>query len=92
MVELTCSYCMRHESVSVGKPRFDFKAAGYLVSIASVFALGAVAWPKGDDPKWSAPLLVVGMASSIIGMGLRYLAHLKARRALRETQAEARSS
>ena len=28
----------------------DWKALGYLTSIASVFFLGAIAWPKPDDP------------------------------------------
>jgi hypothetical protein len=44
---------MGQESVRIAKPTgLDFKATGYLVSIASVFFLGAIAWPKSDDPWW----------------------------------------
>jgi hypothetical protein len=28
----------------------DWKGLGYLISIASVFILGAVAWPNSDEP------------------------------------------
>ena len=81
---------MRHEHVTIDAPQgFDFKAAGYLVSIASVFFLGAIAWPKPDDPKWHLPALIAGMAASIAGMGLRYIAHLKQKRQLREAKQEA---
>ena len=80
---------MRHESFTVAKPGFDFKAAGYLVSILSVFLLGAVAWPKPGDPDWIKPVLIGGMALSIIGMGLRYLAHLQQKKEMRKTEAEA---
>ena len=55
----------------------DWKALGYLTSIVSVFFLGAMAWPKPDDPGWHLPALLVGMATSILGMGFRYLAHIK---------------
>lgn len=57
--------------------RFDWKALGYLVSIVSVFLLGTVAWPKPADPKWHLPVLVAGMATSILGMGLRWMAHVR---------------
>lgn len=57
--------------------RLDWKALGYLTSIASVFFLGAIAWPKPDDPHWVLPALIVGMATSILGMGFRYVAHIK---------------
>ena len=81
---------MRDETVTIEKPGFDFKAAGYLVSILSVFFLGAVAWPGPGDPAWVLPALIAGMALSIAGMGLRYIAHLKQKKELRQAEAEAR--
>jgi hypothetical protein len=71
------------------QPRFDWKALGYLVSIVSVFFLGAIAWPKSADPGWHLPVLIVGMATSIIGMGCRYKAHLDEQREIRKAKAEA---
>jgi len=68
---------------------FDFKALGYLVSIASVFVLGAVAWPGPDEPKWHLPLLIVGMATSIIGMACRYKSHVDEVRELKKAEAKA---
>ena len=78
---------MRNESPD--PPKFDWKAAGYLVSIASVFFLGAIAWPKPEDPRWHLPALIVGMATSVIGMGLRYKAHLDQQKELKEAKAKA---
>jgi O-antigen/teichoic acid export membrane protein len=63
---------------------FDWKAAGYLTSMVSVLFLGAVAWPKPDDPAWVLPALIVGMATSIVGMGFRYLAHLQQKKRMSE--------
>ncbi len=54
----------------------DWKALGYLTSIVSVLFLGVVAWPKPSDPPWVLPVLLFGMATSILGMGFRYLAHI----------------
>ena len=82
---------MRHETVTLNtRPGFDWKGLGYLISIASVFFLGVIAWPKAGEPGWHLPALLVGMATSIIGMGCRYKAHLDQQRELRRTQAEAR--
>lgn len=67
----------------------DWKAIGYLVSIVSVFFLGSIAWPKPDDPWWQTPALIIGMATSILGMGFRYKAHLDQQRELRKTKAKA---
>ena len=61
----------------------DWKGLGYLVSILSVFLLGAIAWPTASEPRWHMPVLVAGMATSICGMGFRYLAHLQQTRELR---------
>jgi uncharacterized membrane protein YqhA len=54
----------------------DWKALGYIVSIVSVFFLGAIAWPKPEDPSWHLPVLIIGMATSVLGMAFRYLAHI----------------
>lgn len=54
----------------------DWKAIGYLTSIVSVFFLGAIAWPKPEDPDWHLPVLIIGMATSVLGMAFRYLAHI----------------
>ena len=84
---------MRHESVTIPVPTgLDWKALGYLISIASVFFLGAVAWLKENPPGWYYPVLVIGMATSIIGMACRYVAHLREKREIRRAQAEAERS
>jgi hypothetical protein len=67
----------------------DWKALGYIVSIVSVFFLGAIAWPKPTEPWWHPPVLIAGMATSIIGMGFRYKAHLDQQREIRKAKAEA---
>nr|NUR37298.1 hypothetical protein [Sphingomonas sp.] len=68
----------------------DWKGLGYLVSIASVFFLGSIAWPKPDAPWWHLPALIVGMATSILGMGFRYKAHLEEQREIKKAKADAR--
>ena len=81
---------MRHEEVTIPRPSgLDWKATGYLISIVSVFFLGAVAWPKPNAPSWYHAVLVIGMATSIIGMGCRYMAHLHQKREIRKAKAEA---
>ena len=72
--------------------RVDWKGLGYLISIVSVFFLGAVAWTKENPPGWYYPVLIIGMAPSIIGMAFRYKAHLDQQRELKRTKAEARRS
>ena len=48
------------------------KSIGYLVSILSVLLLGAVAWGSvADDPAVRA-CLILGMLTSVSGMGLRW--------------------
>jgi hypothetical protein len=54
----------------------DWKALGYIASIASVFFLGAIAWPKPGEPWWHLPALIIGVVTSVLGMGFRYLAHI----------------
>jgi hypothetical protein len=80
---------MRHETVTIPATGVDWKGLGYLVSIISVLVLGAVAWPKPADPAWHVPALVCGMATSMLGMGFRYIAHLKQQKDLRQAQAHA---
>jgi membrane protein DedA with SNARE-associated domain len=70
----------------------DWKALGYLTSIVSVFFLGAVAWPKPDDPAWALPVLIAGMAASVLGMGFRYLAHIQQKKEIAKTKAEQRQA
>ena len=67
----------------------DWKGLGYLVSILSVFLLGAIAWPKAQDPKWHVVILIAGMATSILGMAFRYKAHLDQQRELKKAEAKA---
>jgi hypothetical protein len=82
---------MRHETVTVAAPSgLDFKAIGYLTSILSVLFLGAIAAAKDDPPGWYYPVLIIGMALSIIGMGFRYVAHLRQKHEIHEAQAEAK--
>jgi len=81
---------MRHENVTTASSGADWKALGYLVSIVSVLFLGSIAWPKSDDPWWHLPALLVGMATSVIGMAFRYKAHLDQKREMKRTKAEAR--
>jgi hypothetical protein len=84
---------MRHQTVPAPPGRgLDWKALGYLISIASVFFLGAIAWPKPDAPWWHLPALILGMAASILGMACRYKAHLHQKREIGKAKAEARSS
>ena len=68
------------------------KRLGYLVSTISVLFLGAVAWPKPGEPRLIALAVTVGMATSVGGMLLRYLAHLKTEREIREAEQEGRSN
>ena len=62
----------------------DWKALGYITSICSVLFLGAIAWPKPEDPDWILPVLILGMGTSILGMGFRYLAHIKQKQEMSE--------
>ena len=84
---------MRQEKVTIPAPTgVDIKAIGYLTSIVSVLFLGAVAWTKENPPGWYYPVLVIGMAASIVGMGFRYAAHLRQKREIRDAKAKAERS
>ena len=81
---------MRHETVTIPAGHgIDWKGLGYLISIASVLFLGAVAWQKEHPPWWYYPALIIGMVTSIIGMACRYKAHLDEQREIRKAEAEA---
>lgn len=58
----------------------DLKGMGYLISSVSVGFLGVVAWPSPDDPPWHAWAVAIGMAMSILGMGIRFMSHRKDRK------------
>lgn len=82
---------MRHETVKTAKKAgLDWKALGYLISIASVLFLGAVAATKEHPPAWYYPALVIGMLTSIGGMACRYMAHLHQKREIKQAEGETR--
>jgi hypothetical protein len=66
----------------------DWKALGYITSIVSVFFLGAIAWPKPGEPQWHVAALIVGMATSVLGMGFRYLAHIHQKKEISQAKAK----
>jgi hypothetical protein len=81
---------MRHETVTIPVAHgIDWKAIGYLFSILGALLLGAQAWPKPTDPSWHLPALIVGVATTIIGFAVRYMAHLKLRREIDEAKRKA---
>jgi len=83
---------MRHQTVTVPVPvGIDWKGIGYLLSMVGALLLGAIAWPKPDDPAWHLPALIAGVSTTIAGFGVRYVAHLKQQREIQEAKAEARS-
>ena len=82
---------MRHETVTIPAGQgIDWKGIGYLLSIVGALLLGAISWPKPEDPAWYLPALIGGMATIIAGFGVRYLAHLKQRKEIEETKREAK--
>ncbi len=81
---------MRYETVKIRNGRgVDWKGLGYLISIVSVFFLAAIAWPRTGAPWWHLPALIVGMATSIIGMACRYKSHLDEKAEIRKAEAKA---
>ena len=84
---------MRNKLVTIPAPSgADWKALGYLISIVSVFFLGAIAWPRPEEPGWHLPVLIVGMVTSIIGMACRYKSHLDQKREIKKAEGEAHRS
>ena len=62
----------------------DLKGLGYLISTVSVVFLGIVAWPSPEEPGWKSWAVAIGMATSIMGMGVRFLSHRKDRKDIRK--------
>jgi hypothetical protein len=52
------------------------KGAGYLISIASVLMLGAVAWGGTDGSRRVRLCLIGGMAASIVGILCRWASYI----------------
>ena len=51
------------------------KTLGYLISSVSVLLLGVVAWDGAKDKPALAICLILGMATSILGMFCRWLSY-----------------
>lgn len=51
------------------------KGLGYLVSTLSVVLLGIVAWKSASEQPLLFICLILGMLSSVTGMGLRWISH-----------------
>ena len=81
---------MRRETVTISAIRdIDWKGIGYLFSIVGALLLGAQSAPNPSDPWWYWPALIGGVATSIIGFGVRYMAHLRQRREIEQTKRKA---
>ena len=61
----------------------DLKFVGYSISTASVLLLGIVAWPDPGELRWKSVLVIVGMATSIGGMMVRFMSHRQDKRDIR---------
>jgi hypothetical protein len=51
------------------------KGFGYLVSIVSVLLLGSAAWKGASEDPVLSLCLLGGMATSVLGMALRYYSY-----------------
>ena len=56
------------------------KSLGYFVSIISVMLLGSVAWKNASQDSILFACLIGGMATSILGMALRWASFLRDQR------------
>ena len=56
------------------------KLVGYLVSCVSVICLGVVAWSSAAEKPLILAFLIAGMATSILGMLVRFWAYLQDKR------------
>ena len=82
---------MRHDKVSIPAPHgIDWKGIGYLFSIAGALLLGAISWPTAEEPSWHLPALLAGVVTTIIGFGVRYMAHLREKREINEAKEKAK--
>ncbi len=83
---------MHQETVTVPMVLgIDWKGIGYLLSIFGALLLGAIAWPKPEDPAWHLPALIAGVTMTIAGFAVRYMAHMRQRKEIEETKREARN-
>jgi hypothetical protein len=57
------------------------KILGYSISSLSVLCLGVVAWDGAKDSPVLLTLLIVGMATSVIGMAVRWLSFAREQQA-----------
>ena len=81
---------MKHETVTIpARGGIDWKGIGYLFSIAGALAPGAAGCFAPHAPFWYFPALAIGVVTTIIGFGIRYIAHLKQKREIEETRREA---
>ena len=81
---------MRHENVKSGsKLRLEGLRLCGVDRQRALPGRGGV--DKPDAPWWYYPALAIGMATSILGMAFRYMAHLHQKREMKRTKAEARS-
>ena len=68
------------------------EASGYPVSTVSLFFLGAAAGPKENPRFWYHPVLIIGMARPIIGIGCRNLAQLEQKSKDQERKVRSRAA
>jgi hypothetical protein len=57
------------------------KTVGYSISSVSVLCLGAASWGGAEGKPLILALLAIGMATSIIGMGFRWLSFAREQQA-----------
>ena len=56
------------------------KLWGYLISCVSVICLGVVSWSGASAKPLMLAMLVLGMATSVIGMAMRLWSYLREKR------------
>jgi hypothetical protein len=62
------------------------KAVGYLISSISVICLGIVSWSGAAQHPLMLALLLAGMATSILGMLLRFASFVREKRSGAQTR------
>ncbi|HWW56611.1 MAG TPA: hypothetical protein VN047_06935 [Sphingopyxis sp.] len=60
---------------------------GYALSIVSVVLLAWVAWPEPGEDRGLVGAIIAGAVLSVIGMALRWAAHIIQNRKIREEAA-----
>lgn len=68
------------------------KTVGYLVSTVSVVLLGLVSWQAAKEHEALMLALLAGMATSILGMFLRWCSFLQEKRNRERIEAEAQTA